>query len=384
MNKEGVVCLQLIHNRKIKLLRTQFRLFQNEWDERRQTVCSQSSNVERKIYLLSVKSVLDAELRQIGELIQLLESKGEYTVSELADLYANNSFNGFLFPFINYIVKQLKAENRTKSASILLTAKRSFERFRAGQDILLDKIDCKLMQKYESWLKTSGVRKNTVSCYFRSLRSLYNQAVKRGLTSQKSPFANVYTRIDKTVKRAVNEEIIIRLKNLDLSAGSELALARDLFLFSFYMRGISFVDMANLRKSNVINGYIKYARSKTRQFLTVKIEPCIQKIIERYASQTIDDYLLPVYTLHNRSNTSQLRTHNRRLQKISKMLALEKPLSSYVARHTWATIALRRGIPIEVISEGMGHENETTTRIYLASLGQSVVDKANRVVIDIE
>jgi integrase len=205
-----------------------------------------------------------------------------------------------------------------------------------------------------------------------------------GLTEQKSPFSGIYTGIDKTIKRAVNEDVIIQLKNLDLSNNFCLALARDLFLFSFYMRGMSFVDMANLRKGSLKNGYIVYTRSKTKQTLTVKIEDCMQEIIKRYERQTIDDYILPIFTTNNRSHTSQLRTHNKRLKRISEMLGLEKPLSSYVARHTWATIALRKGVSIEIISESMGHENKTTTRIYLASLGQSVVDKANAEIIRLE
>jgi site-specific recombinase XerD len=331
-----------------------------------------------------MKTGLEIVLKQINELIQLLEIKDDYTVDELADLYTNNSFNGYLFPFIDYTIKNLKDSNRRKTASICFTAKSSFTRFRCGQDILLDKIDNDLMQKYESYLKNTGIMKNTVSCYMRALRSIYNQAVKRGLTTQKNPFVNIFTRIDKTVKRAVNEDIIIRFKNMDLSSFKELALARDLFMFSFYMRGISFVDMANLRKGNVKNGYIVYARSKTKQTLTVKIENCMQEIINRYERHTIDDYLLPIYAAQNRDNASQLRNHNKRLKRISEILNLEKPLSSYVSRHTWATLALRKGIPVEVISESMGHEKETTTRIYLASLGQSVVDKANAEIIRLE
>jgi len=147
------------------------------------------------------------------------------------------------------------------------------------------------------------------------------------------------------------------------------------------MRGVSFIDMANLRKCNVKNGYIIYSRSKTRQILTVKLEACMQEIIARYEAQTIDDYLLPVYTMQNYNLSSQLRNHNKRLKRISDLLGLDKPLSSYVSRHTWATLALHKEIPIVVISESMGHENETTTRIYLASLGQSVVDKANAKII---
>ena len=381
--KTGIICLQLIHNRKIKLLRTRFRLFPTEWDNQKEMVVFGNSDMERQSHIQSMKTGLDAELKQLDELVRLLEMKSDYTVDELADLYINHSFNGYLFPFVDYVAKHLKEENRNMTATILSTTKRSFEHFLCGQDILLEKIDNDLMRKYETHLKNTGMMKNTISCYMRSLRSVYNQAVKRGLTSQKNPFANVFTRIDKTVKRAVNEDVIIRFKNLNLTEYTELALARDLFMFSFYMRGISFIDMANLRKSNVKNGYIVYSRSKTKQTLTIKLEACMKEIIARYESQTIDDYLLPVYTIQNRDNSSQLRNHNKRLKRISDLLGLEKPLSSYVARHTWATLALRKGISVEVISESMGHENETTTRIYLASLEQSVVDKANAEIIQL-
>ena len=382
--KEGVICMQLIHSRKVKLQRTRFRLFSREWDSLNGTVIIENSTPERYGYLQSVKTGLESELKRLNELVHILEQKGEYTVDELADLYTSNSFNGCLFPFANYVIKRLNEENRRKTASIYITAKSSFERFREGQDVLLDKMDNDLMLKYEAWLKKSGVMKNTISCYMRTLRSVYNQAVKRGLATQKNPFANIFTRNDKTIKRAVNEDIIVRIKNMDLTLHKELALARDLFMFSFYLRGISFVDMANLRKQNVKNGYITYSRSKTKQMLTIKIEPCMQEIISRYDMQTIEDYLLPIYTIRNRDNSSQLRNYNKRLKRISGMLGLEKSISSYVSRHSWATIALRKGVSVEIISEGMGHENETTTRIYLASLGQSVVDTANAKIILLE
>ena len=379
--KTGIICVQLIHNRKIKLLRTRFRLFPTEWDKQKQKILFAPSDGERQTYLQSIQTGIDTDLKELITLIHILETKSHYTVEELADLFTNHSFNGFFFPFADYVIRNLRDGHRIKTATICMTAQTSFKHFLGKEDILIDKIDNDLMQKYENWLKIGGKMKNTVSCYMRALRSIYNQAVKKGLTIQKSPFANIFTRIDKTVKRAINEDVVVRLKNIDLSSHYPLALARDLFMFSFYMRGISFIDMANLLKINVKNGYIVYYRCKTRQMITVKIEACMSEIISRYASLTIDGYLLPVYTAQNRDHTSQLRNHNKRLKRISEMMGLEKPISSYVSRHTWATLALRKGVPVEVISEGLGHENESTTRIYLASLGQSVVDKANADVI---
>ena len=383
-NKKGVIYIQLIHNRKIKLIGTRFHLYTNEWNEKKESVCLESVDIERIPSLELIKTGLEAELGQIGKLVRLLEIQGNYSVNELADLYVNNSFNGYLFTFIDFIVKNLKNNNHRKTASIYNTVKLSFSRFNSEHDILIDSIDNYLILLYESYLKKTGIRKNSASCYMRAFRSIYNQAVKRGLSTQKNPFKGVYMGIDKTVKRAVSEDIILRLKHLDLSNYKKLALARDLFMSSFYMRGMSFIDMANLRKINIKNGYITYTRSKTGKILTIKIEKSIQEILDNYQTQTIDDFLLPIYTLKNRDHVSQLRTYNKRLKKISVILELEKPLSSYVTRHSWATIALRKGISIETISESMGHESETTTRIYLALLGQSVIDKANADVIRLD
>ncbi|MDR0796622.1 MAG: phage integrase SAM-like domain-containing protein, partial [Tannerella sp.] len=199
------------------MLKSRFRLFPAEWDSQQETVVPGNSGMERQAYLQSVKTGLDIELRRINELIRLLEKKSDYTVDKLAGLYRNSSLNGYFLPFIAYVVKNLNAGNRRKTATILLTAKTSFERFLCGQDIPLDRIDNDLMRKYEHRLKTAGVMNNTVSCYMRALRSVYNQAVKQGLTTQKNPFAGIFTRIDRTAKRAVNEDVIIRLKNMDLS-----------------------------------------------------------------------------------------------------------------------------------------------------------------------
>jgi len=287
--------------------------------------------------------------------------------------------------YIYNVIGKLKQDNRCKTASILRTAVRSFERFICSQDDCvpgIGDINNDLIRRYEMYLKNSGVRRNTSSCYMRALRTVYNQAVRQGMTAQKYPFTGVYMGMDRTVKRAVHKDIIFRLKYLDLSGYSHLALARDMFMASFYMRGMSFVDMANLRCGNVVSGYIEYRRSKTGRLMTVKIEPCISEIIERYKMLAIEDRLLPLMTYGNRNPSSLLRTYNKRLYRISLMMGLERPLSSYVARHTWATMALRHGIPVEVISESLGHDSESTTRIYLASLEQSAVDKANADIID--
>ena len=135
--------------------------------------------------------------------------------------------------------------------------------FRDGQDVPLDGINSDLMLMYEAYLKTRDVRMNTISFYMRNLRAVYNRAVEKGLTAQTYPFRHVYTGVEKTVKRAIPIIAIKELKELDLSLKPSLDFARDMFMFSFYTRGMSFIDMAYLKKSDLKNGILTYRRRKT-------------------------------------------------------------------------------------------------------------------------
>jgi site-specific recombinase XerD len=377
--RTGVLTIQVINNRKVRCLTTRFRLFPYEWDMKKEEIILHAADKKREAYLRKIAEALAYELDKLEQCREVLERKHRYTVAEWIQSYIDSSLEGDLFPFMERLIKTMKAENRKRTAAIYNVTMRSIQSFSKGADIPMDSIDAGLVKQYEAYLKARLVSMNTLSCYMRVWRAVYNRAVDEGLTYQQYPFKNVYTGVAKTVKRAVGESLITQLKMLDLQ--DELSLARDLFMFSFYTRGMSFVDMANLTHKHLKDGYLRYTRSKTRQKLAIRMEPCMEEIIERYRGRTFDDYLLPVYHSDNQEITSVLRTYNKRLLRISAKLELEKPLTSYVARHSWATIALRKGVPLQVISEGMGHENEHTTRIYLASLDQASLDRANAQVI---
>lgn len=381
--REGVIYFQLIHNRKVRLITTRFRLLPNEWDTKKESVKCNTTDPKRQKELQQIKKAIDIELKALEELIVTLSKLSHYTVDDLMQHYSNHSLTGSLKAFMEHQIRKMQQNNQSKTASIYATVLRSFLKFRRGHDLKIEKMDSDLMTRYETYLKENNICLNTISCYMRVLRAVYNKAVDMGLAIQKQPFKNVYTGVDKTVKRAVNEDIIVRLKTLDLDTQSELRIARDLFLFSFYTRGMSFVDMANLKCGNIEHGFLRYTRSKTGQNLTIKVESCIELIISRYQHLTVGDYLLPICTAQSQNYARQLRTYNNRLGRISTLLQLPKPLSSYVARHSWATLALRKGISVQIISESMGHENESTTRIYLASLDQSTIDEANARIISL-
>lgn len=285
--------------------------------------------------------------------------------------------------FMEEIIAQLKLLGKQQTAANYITTCNSFMRFCKSQDIRFDSIDTNLMMGYEAYLKRSGIAMNTISFYMRIMRAVYNRAVDSGLTEQRHPFKRVYTGIDKTVKRAITLNDIKRIKQLDLSSKPTLDFARDMFLFSFYTRGMSFIDMAYLKKSDLKNGILTYRRRKTGQQLFIKWEKYMQDIINK-SSTNPTDYLLPIIktaTDEHRQYRNTLRLINNKLKKIAVMAGLPVNLTMYVSRHSWASIARNKHIPISIISEGMGHNSEATTQIYLASLDNTTIDKANEMIL---
>ena len=287
--------------------------------------------------------------------------------------------------FISKEVKRLKELGYTRTSETYISAQNSLSRFAKGQEIYLELITPELMQKYEVYLRKEGLTRNSSSFYMRVLRAIVNKAVKKGIIKQQNAFANVYTGIDKTVKRAISIEIIKQILYLDIASRKNLDYARDMFIFSLYTRGMSFIDMAYLKKTDIKNGILTYRRKKTKQQLLIKWEPCMQSIISKYESTYTGEYLLPIL---GKTKGSELQTYknaiyklNRNLKIIGKMVSPETPLTMYVARHSWASIAYKKRIPLSVISQGMGHQTETTTRIYLDSLESSTINNANKIIL---
>ena len=278
------------------------------------------------------------------------------------------------------LVGQLKQIGRTRTAERYTTVLNSFGRFRGEKDIPLDEVESNLMVEYEIFLHANDACPNTSSYYMRGLRAIYNRAVEKELTGQRSPFKHVYTGIDKTVKRAVPLKIIRQIKELDLTLFPVMDFARDIFMFSFYTRGMSFVDMAYLKKKDLQNGILSYRRQKTGQLLFIKWERPMQEIVDKYDTGG-SPYLLPIIknvdTDERRQYKNAAHQVNEKLKKLGEKLGLAIPLTSYVARHAWASIAKSKNVPLATISEALGHDSEKTTRIYLASLDTSAVDKAN-------
>lgn len=290
-----------------------------------------------------------------------------------------------LFGFMHKLIDQLRYCGRERTAETYTAALNSIARFNGGRDIYLDEIDETLVLHYEVYLRLRGVAMNTSSFYMRILRAAYNKAVEKGLVEQRHPFRQVYTGVDKTAKRAITLRQVRLVKNLDLSGNCDLAFARDMFLFSFYTRGMSLIDMAFLTADNLYNGRLTYTRRKTGQLLSIRWERCMQEIVDRYHVKGAR-YLLPLIEREGVDERQQYKTRSvwlcNKLKRIGQIIKFDAPLTMYVARHSWASIARASHIPISVISEGMGHDSELTTQIYLSSFNYLEIDKANKRILN--
>ena len=371
--KEGVVFYQLIKDRVCKQITTAYKLYPLEWDNERGIINHNEAAYHRRDYLQNIERLI---MKDLNNLQRIISEAGD--IEDIIVRYQKSIKECLLLEFSHRIIQELQGEGRAKTALSHKTTIRSFFAFCEREDVAFDEIKPLLIKQYEQYLKSKKICNNSISFYIRTLRSIYNRAVAEGVIEQRFPFKGIYLGSDRTVKRAVDEQIISRLRALDLSKRDELALARDMFMFSFFARGMAFVDVAHLSKDNIKGDYIVYQRHKTGQELNIRLEPCLKNIITRYLNKVIDNkYLFPILVGINPNYESALRLQNKRLKKISELMGLDSELTSYVARHSWATLAKKRGIPTQVISESMGHNNEKTTLIYLSSLDRSVIDQAN-------
>lgn len=328
---------------------------------------------------------VQADIERLNSIISNLEYRGlVYTPLDVSSEF-NQYLNDYMLRnYMQKLIRHFKRRNKIRTSETYTSALNSFMLFRNGEDIHIRCLTDEIIEDYETFLTRRGLVPNTISFYMRILRAVYNRAVEDRAVEQTYPFRRVYTGIDKTVKRALPISVIRTICRLDLSRQPALRFARDMFLLSFYMRGISYIDMAYLRKTDLCNDVIYYRRHKTGQLIKVRWTDEMQNIVSRYDTR-LSPFLLPILTSDSDNNRSAYRNVsyniNHSLKIIARMIGLKMPLTLYCARHSWASAAQSEGVPLSVISEGMGHRSEATTRIYLASLDTTAVDRANNAII---
>lgn len=379
--KAGTIVYQLIHRRKVRLLTTGIHVLPRYWDAASGGISGGPSSV--------AQSLIDSDVMLLRSIVGTFEHTGRpYTVDDIASRFHTGIAKPTFVSFMEQEIRLLADGGKLGTARNCRNTLASFTAFLQGRPLPFSALTAELVDNYSRWLSRRGLSRNSVSFYMRVLRSVYNKAVGQQLAVQIFPFRNVYTGIDRTRKRAVPESVIARLLALDLPACSSLAFARDLFIFSYCMRGMAFVDMAYLRRTSIRGSHLRYFRHKTGQPLEIRLEKIPRNIVDRYYTAAPQSpYVFPILKTEEsqaayRQYQTALRYYNRQLKRLSALLRLKSPLSSYISRHSWATAARNHNIPLSIISAGMGHTSEKTTRIYLASLDNAIIDDANRKIIN--
>ena len=292
--------------------------------------------------------------------------------------------------FLAFMEMQISEKNlyqKCKTALNYGSAYRSFVSFLRVKErmftLKFSQITSELIRRYEFYLiEERKIRRNSSSFYIRILRAVFHKGLAYYDLNLPNPFRSVYAGVDTTVKRAVDVNVITKLIKYQ-SENEQLNFTKDAFLFCFLARGMAFIDFVKLQKSNCQNGRIIYRRSKTRRLLSIKVNTMMVEIINRYADPK-SEYLFPVLktpTFTQMAYEKALQHYNYHLRRLAEEIGVDS-LTSYVARHSWATQASRLHIPTRVISESMGHSNERVTAIYLASLDNHEIDMANKKVLD--
>ena len=380
---------QVIHNRRKKLLYTGYRMKEEVFDESEGKIMNGVGSTFTATEVVKMNRELRKMRNQIDIRIRQLErTREEFTVE---DILTQNAFGTgksqfYLLRYINAQIERKQELKKVGMAAAYKSTRSSLAKFIGCPDVRMSEVDLAFVRRYEDFLYSNGASGNTVSYYLRNLRSLYNQAVTDGYHPRgEYPFAKAQTRPAKTVKRALSRTDMQNLADLNLENEPELEFTRDLYLFSFYAQGMAFVDIVLLKKTDICNGVLTYSRHKSKQLIRIVVTPQMQGVIDKY--NTENEYLFPIISGEYASGYQKYRLAlgriNRHLKKIAVVADIKVPLTTYTARHTWATLARDYGAPISVISAGLGHTSEEMTRVYLKDFDVSMLNQVNSIVTNL-
>ena len=298
------------------------------------------------------------------------------------------------------VIGMLKREGKFPAMHVYACTLRSYEKFCAEERYPKNTTASLSMQEiftperlkeYEDWLAGQQSSPNTISTYMRTLQAVHNRWMSPGIEGYNPVlFKDVYTKVESRTKRALTAEQMEQLRNTDFSV---LTLRQQqvltYFLLMFMLRGMPFIDLAHLRKSDLRNRRITYRRHKTGKLMVVDVPPDAMRLLQKYRDKTDSEYLFPLLhgglfmEEHHHRYQETLRHFNRELARLMKQLLPGVSVSSYTARHTWATLAYHSGVPVGLISQSLGHSSIRVTMTYLKPFDAEVIDRINRQVISL-
>lgn len=319
-------------------------------------------------------------------IVELKAEERDFTATSLLQKIDTKSSS---LSIAEIFLEHLKFLQGCKRTGYMLSIRQTYNsllKFNGTLDIPFSEIDVNWLRRYEGWLRKSNKSENTIGIRFRNLRMIYNKAIEKGAVKKELyPFDSYkVSKLHKeTIKRAIVKDDIKRVLNYNVNGRDfYTSLAIALFSFSYYMGGINFVDMAYLQWSNIIDGRLVYYRKKTSKLINLPMNPEAMEIISRY-NTGLTGYVFPILSFAHKTEQMKLnRLHkvitkvNKALKLIGQELGLPIKLTTYVARHSFATVLKRAGVSTSIISESLGHSSEKVTQIYLDSFENSQIDEA--------
>lgn len=405
--------------RKRKYVATGLTLHPDFWDAEKEKIRRNYPHDYRKRLEKALQEWKDKYEKAADFLADADEKHDVKTVASKAVEDRKQTRRVDLLAYVEEVVLTLRRTRQTGTAETYTDVQKQIAAFlrderNGATDVHFDRISVSFCQELESYLRGRGNTDNTLSQRFRVLRAILNRAIAGGaMKADKYPFARNVAEKHKfsvgkfdtsTVKRAISRDDVRKIEAYPIPAvasGKYASLnrehkrqqrAKDIFLFSFYAAGINFVDLAKLRWANVStdaagNLRISFVRQKTGGKFSFRLIAPAVAIVERYRLETFtgpDSYVFPVLSLEAHSTPEKInnRLHkvlgetNTDLKAMGKIIGLATPLTTYVARHSFATNLKRAGHANALIGQALGHKDEATTNIYLDSFGSDAVDAA--------
>lgn len=378
--------IQVIHKRAKRVVYSPYVLHEEEFDVQHQRAIRVFGSSLSYKQIKDINTYIVRRKREIEAVIEMVSLHNKnFVVQDILGSYRHNQKHKYLTTYIEHLIEQKERLGKMGMARAFRSTLRSLRKFMVNRELLFSDIDHRFVKEYEAFLEGGGAKQNTVSFYLRNFRIIYNLAYDNGVESEGyNAFHRIRIAQCQTSKRALSRDIINRIAKVDLSHDLTLDRARDLFLFSFYARGMPFVDVIYLKNRDIEDGTIRYKRQKTGKEMTVAITVPLRRIISKYPAG--EEFVLPFInesdhkTLYEKYHATYTKFH-RYLKRLQKYLEIPTPLTMHVARHSWATIAKEQGASVTQISEGLGHSCEKTTTIYLKEFDNSIINKMNEQVV---
>lgn len=378
--------IRITQNSKTRAIPLKISLTRKDWDEKRQIVKKAHENHALLNHIIR-KKYLEIETK----ILKIEDNATRFSIGAIRNKITDISKQTAVFEFVEGLIKQMKQANKLGNALVYQSTINKLSKFHPSRALEFTDITYDFIMSYETFLISKGLMGNTISIYLRTLRIIYNKAIKSGVAERANyPFYGIPIKHEKTRKRAISKERIKMIENLELPVDTAIWNARNYFILSFNLIGISFMDLVTLKKSDIKNGRITYVRRKTGKHYDIKLTVLAKSIINYYQNKidSTDEnaFILPVIPNQFNGNLQQEHKYvkmgaklcNKYLGKIASKCNIDEHLTNYVQRHSWATIAKKMGYSIDMIAESLGHEiGNKVTSIYLDKFDQEILDEMN-------